>query len=213
MKKLCVFILSLTLMQFVHAQKSFYSGAVVFSGNFGIDGNTANQHYFNQPENSGQTLNGSAPASNFNLTGEVGVFNWLGLGLIGRFDNYYMQNNEITHTNTTAGAVDLGGTVNIHIVRITPLDLFAGYDWGFSQFTYYVNDGLNTKAYGSGNWSDIHITGRVYFGNHLGVNLSLYAPTMSYSSLHNNNSTAGEYIVDYWKSTGYGASVGIQYKL
>jgi len=212
MKKLSVLILALALTQFINAQQSFSSGALVFSANYGVDGNTVNQHYFNQSESSAQTLNGMAPASNFNLTGEFGLLNWLGIGLIGRFDNYYMMDNEVTHTRPSAGAVDLGGTANIHIIRFTHLDLLAGYDWGVSQFTYHVNDGLNTTAYGKGNWSDLHATGRVYF-DRLGVNLSLYIPTMSYNNLQNNNSTTGEYIVNYWKSTGYGASVGVQYRL
>jgi hypothetical protein len=71
---------------------------------------------------------------------------------------------------------------------------------------------MNSTAYGNGHWSDLHITGRIY-AHRLGVNLSLYAPTMSYNSLQNNNAPAGQYIINYWKSTGYGASIGVQYRL
>lgn len=212
MKKLSVLLLAVILTHQVSAQKSFYTGAFVFSANFGIDGNVADQHYFNQPEGSAQTLNGMAPASNFNIGAEYGLFNFLGLGLVGRFDNYFSENNQITKTTTSAGAVDLGGTVNLHLLRMPHMDIFLGGDWGVSQFTYHVNDGLNTMAYGNGNWSDIHATGRLYF-DRLGVNLSLYIPTMSYSNLQNNNSSTGEYIVNYWKSTGYGASIGLQYRI
>jgi hypothetical protein len=212
MKKLSVLLLGLALTQFVNAQKSFYSGAFLISANYGVDGNVTNQHYFNPSENSAQTLNGTTPASNFNATAEVGVLNWLGLGLIARFDNYYMTNNQVTNTTPSAGAVDLGGTVNIHVIRFTHLDLLAGYDWGVSQFTYHTNDGFGTKAYGNGTWSDIHATGRIYF-DRFGVNLSLYAPTMNYNNLQNSGTPAGTYIVNYWKSTGYGASVGLQYRL
>lgn len=196
----------------VSAQKSFYSGALVFSTNFGVDGNVADQHYFNQSEGAAQTLNGTAPASSYSVGAEYGLLSFLGLGLIGRFDYYVSENNQVTQTTPSAGAVDLGGTANIHLIRWYHLDLFAGADWGISQFTYHVNDGLNTTAHGTGNWSDIHATGRVYFGR-LGVNLCLYAPTMSYSSIKSNNAPAGEYIVDYWKSTGYGASIGLQYRI
>jgi len=205
-------MLAILLAGIANAQKSFYGGALVISANYGIDGNTADQHYFNQSEESAQTLNGTAPASNFNIAAEYGLLSFLGVGLVTRFDNYFSENNQVTKTTTTAGAFDLGGTVNLHIIRIPHLDIFAGADWGVSQFTYHMNDGLNTSAYGDGNWSDIHATGRVYFGR-LGVNLSLYMPTMSYSSLQNNNSPAGEYVVNYWKSTGYGASVGLQYRI
>lgn len=194
------------------AQKSFYSGALVFSFNYGVDGNTANQHYITPGENSAQTFNGTASASNYNIAAELGLTGWLGVGLIGRIDNFSMQNNQYAESSPTAGAVDLGGTVNLHVLRFSHLDLLAGVDWGVSQFNYRVNNGVNTTAYGNGHWSDLHVTGRIY-ADRLGVNLSLYAPTMSYSSLQNNNAPAGQYIINYWKSTGYGASIGIQYRL
>jgi hypothetical protein len=212
MRKLSVILLVILLTHLAGAQKAFYGGAFVLSANFGVDGNTANQHYFNQPENTAQTLNGTAPASNFSFAAEYGLLNIIGVGLIGRFDNYFSENNQVTGTSPTAGAVDLGGTVNLHFLRMKHFDLLAGVDWGVSRFTYHVNDGLNTMAYGNGNWSDIHTTARLYF-ERLGFNLSLYVPTMTYISLQNNNSSAGEYIVNYWKSTGYGASIGVQYRL
>jgi hypothetical protein len=212
MKKLSVILLVIMMVYQASAQKSFYSGAFVFSANYGIDGNIANQHYFNQSENTAQTLNGMAPASNLSLDAEYGLLSWLGVGVVGRFDNYFSENNQVTNTTTTAGAVDWGVTGNIHFLRMSHFDLFAGLDWGISQFTYHINNDINTMASGNGNWSDIHATGRLYFGR-LGVNLSLYVPTMSYSSLQSSNYSAGEYVVNYWKSTGYGASVGLEYRL
>ena len=212
MKKIGVLILSIALAQFVYAQSSFYSGALVFSANYGVDGNVTNQHYFNPSENSAQTLNGMTSASNFNITGECGVFNWLGLGLIGRFNDYYMQSNEVTKTSPSAGSVDMGGTVNLHIIRFSHLDVLGGYDWGVSQITYHDNDGVNTTSYGNGTWSDFHITGRLY-AKRLGVNLNLYAPTMNFSNIQSSNTPTGEYILNYWKSSGYGASIGLQYRL
>ena len=195
-----------------YAQKSFYSGAFVFGVNYGIDGNVADQHYINPQENRAATLNGTAPASDWSVYGEVGLLNWLGVGLIGRIDNYYSQNNQITHTTTTAGASDLGGIVNFHLLRMKHTDLFVGADWGVSQFTYNMNDGVNTTSYGNGNWSDIHATARLYFDK-LGFNATLFVPYTSYTNLQTNNPGVGEYVVNYWKSTGYGASVGLQYRL
>lgn len=212
MKKISVILLFTALTIQAYSQKSFSGGSLIFSANYGIDGNIANQHYINPPENGGQTLNGTAPSSNLSIGAEYGLLNWLGLGIIGRFDNYYPESNDVTHTTPSAGAVDLGGTVNLHILRMTHADILGGFDWGVSQFTYNVNDGLNTKAYGNGHWSDIHATARLYFGR-LGFNLTLYVPTMTYNSLQNNSTQPGQYIVNYWKSTGYGASVGLQYKL
>ena len=211
MKKHGAIIIALVLTQLVSAQSSFNSGAFVLSANFGVDGNLTSQHYFNAAENNAQTLNGTVAASNFNIAGEFGLLKWLGLGVIARVDKYYMNNNEVTNTTPGAGAIDLGGTANIHFLRFKHFDLLGGYDLGISQFTYHVNNGVNTMATGNGTWSDIHATGRVYF-NRFGVNLSLYTPTINYSSLKSSNTPAGEYVVNYWKSTGYGASIGLQYR-
>jgi hypothetical protein len=199
---------------FCQGQKSFYSGALILSSNFGTDGNMANQRYFNGAENTAQTLNGTAPSSDFSMGLEYGLLEWLGIGAIGRIDNYFVQQNMVTETSPTEGAADIGATANIHVLRWKHLDLFGGYDFGLSHLTYIYNmhNGVNASSVSNGTWSDIHATGRLYFSR-LGINLSLYVPSMSYSSFRTSNTSIGEYTINYWKSTGYGASLGLQYRI
>jgi hypothetical protein len=213
MKKLSIIlVLTFAMAAGTYAQKSFYTGALVFSANYGIDGNITEQHYAYQEGSNAQTINGMTPASDFSMGGEVGLLNWLGVGLIARVDDYTPENNQLIHSSPSVGAFDFGGIINIHVLRMNHTDILGGVDWGVSQLTYNVNNGTNTTSYGSGNWSDIHATARFYF-NKFGFNFTLFAPTVTYNNLQTNNPDVGEYIVNYWKSTGYGASVGLQYRL
>lgn len=212
MKKLILSLVAgIAASSFTFAQKSFHTGALVISANYGVDGNVTNMR-FNAPENSAQTLNGTTNASNFNLAAELGIFGWLGIGAIGRFDNYYSQNNVLTRSSPTAGAVDVGGTINLHIIKVSFLDLFAGYDYGYSHLNYNTHNSDGTTSSADGHWSDIHATARLYIGR-FGVNLCLYTPMLSYTSFRNSNMNLGDYTINYWKSTGYGASIGLQYRI
>jgi hypothetical protein len=212
MRKLLLVLACCATVGFATGQKSFQGGSFVLNANLGFDGNVANEHYFYGPEANAQTLNGTANASDFSMGAEYGLFNWLGIGAIGRIDNYYTQNNQVTQSTTAQGAADLGVTGNIHVIRWQHLDLLAGYDYGFSHFTYFTNDRDGVTSTSDGHWSDIHATGRVYFGR-LGFNICLYVPTFTYSTFKSSDMPLGEYTVSYWKSTGYGASVGIQYRI
>lgn len=212
MKKL---LLLLSLIGFnlslIQAQ-SFSRGSFILGANLGIDGNFADRHYFNSSENSAQTLNNTAPASDFNITAEAGVFKWLGVGLIGRYNSYFPEANGVTQTTPDERAFDLGVTGNLHILSVAQLDLLAGIDYGFSHLTFNTNNYSNTTSASYGSWGDIHATARVYFGR-LGVNATLYVPMMNYRSFTSSNTNPGDYIIDDWKSTGYGASIGLQYRI
>jgi len=194
------------------AQKSFSSGALIFNTNVGVEGNITRQHFINGSESQAQTLNNTAPASNYSVGLEYGLFNWLGIGAIGRIDNYSMQDNGTTPSTATAGAADIGGTANIHLLKTAHFDFFAGYDLGLSHLTYTTNDGVHASSTANGTWSDMHITGRIYLGR-LGINLCLYAPGTTYSNFKASNTSVGTYALNYWKSSGYGASAGLQYRL
>ena len=194
------------------AQKSFYKGAFVINVNAGTDGNVADQHYFSPPENAALTLDNTALASDYSLGGEYGLLNWLGIGAIMRVDNYYMTQNQLTQSMPTQGAFDIGATANAHFLKWKHFDFLAGYDYGFSRLTYYTNNSINTTFTSPGHWSDVHLTGRIYFGR-LGVNLTLFTPSMTYSKFKASNMDFGDYALNYWKSTGYGASIGLQYRI
>jgi hypothetical protein len=212
MKRLLLISLLVFSFSLIKAQ-SFHTGAFVLGANFGIDGDVANRHYFNSAENNAQTLNGTTPASNFNITAEVGVLTWFGVGLIGRFDNYMPESNGVTQSSPTAGATDIGLTANLHLITFDKFDLFAGGDYGYSHLTYNTNNDMATTSSSSGSWGDIHATARLYFTKIVGANLTVYVPMMSYHNFTASNESVGNYVINDWKSTGYGASVGVQFKL
>lgn len=198
--------------QDVASQNSFYKHALVVNVNMGTNGNVANQHYFSPPDNAALTLNGTALASDYSVGGEYGLLNWLGAGIIMRLDNYYMTQNEFAQSNPTEGAFDIGATANIHLLRMKHLDILGGYDYGFSRLTYNTHNSINTTYTSNGSWSDIHISGRIYFGR-LGANLTLFIPAATYHNFKASNMSIGDYALNYWKSTGYGASIGLQYRI
>jgi hypothetical protein len=193
------------------AQKSFYSGAFVINANLGIAANATRQQVLASPDNAAQTLNGTAASSDYSLGAEFGLFNWLGVGFIARIDNYFTQQNQTSESSITRGATDIGATGNIHIIKWKHLDAFAGYDFGIASITYNSNSGVTSPQTTTGTWSDIHATGRFYF-NRFGFNLSLYVPGMSYNNFR-LGTNFGQYTVNNWKSTGYGASLGLQYRI
>jgi opacity protein-like surface antigen len=213
MKKLLFLISLITFNLSLVKAQSFHTGTFVLGANFGIDGDIANRHYFNTSENSAQTLNGTAPASNFNITAEVGLLRWLGVGVIGRFDNYFPQSNGVTESSPSAGAVDLGLTANLHLLTFDRFDLLGGFDYGYSHLTYNTNNESGTSSSSNGSWGDIHATARIYITKMLGFNLNVYTPMMSYHKFRSSNETVGTYVINDWEATGYGASIGVQVKL
>jgi len=215
MKKILILLVAGTALLNLNTAKaqSFHSGAFILGGDVGIDGNTANRNFINNEQPNAQTLNGTAPASTYDILAEVGIFRWLGIGAIARFDNYFEENNTLTETSPKAGAFDLGGQLNIHILTFEHFDLLVGGTYGFSHITYNVNNGDATSSASNGSWGDIHATGRLYFGKIVGVNLTVFMPMTSYSNFKASNEDFGDYVVNYWKSSGYGASIGVQFRI
>jgi hypothetical protein len=212
MKKLLILCLVTSCHISISQAQSFNRGSFILGANFGIDGNFANRNYFSSSEGNAQTLNGTAPASDFNITAEAGIFKWLGVGLIGRYNSYFPEANGVTQSTPDERAFDLGLTGNLHILSVAQLDVLAGIDYGFSHLTFNTNNYSNTTSASYGSWGDLHATARIYFGR-LGVNATLYIPMMNYSSFTSSNMRPGDYIINDWKSTGYGASIGLQYRI
>ena len=213
MKKLLVLLASVVIMQQANAQ-SFQRGTIVASLDWGIDVYSVYQTYslYNVP-NSTSTKTDNAASHNWNLSGEYGVLNWLGLGLQFKFDTYYTGKDTNTGYTATANGVEIGLIANAHIIRHQHFDLLGGMNIGYSHLTYNANDGYNDQIYGDGSWVDFHATMRIYFGK-FGANLSFYSPIITYASLTSNNSGLGlgTQVLASWKGTGGGLNLGIQYR-
>lgn len=209
MKKLLFLLISLIILQQASAQ-SFQKGSLVVGFNYGIDGYLIKEHDVNKATNKSIDTTGGAAGTNLNLCVEYGLFKWLGVGLQFKLDNYF-------HDSTTTSDVgfEIGATVNAHIIRAQHFDLVAGVDLGFSNLTLnYADNGVvsNFQVYGSGSWFDFHLTPRFYFGR-FGLNLNLYLPEINYPNLTTNLSSVNESLAASWKGTGFGATIGLQYRI
>jgi hypothetical protein len=206
MKKILLLLIAATFLQQTNAQ-SFERGSLVVSANYGIDGYKINEHNVNKANNGTQDTTTGAASKNFNLGVEYGLFKWLGVGLQGKLDNYYHDDNI-----SDAIGFEIGVLINAHIIRVNHFDLLVGVNLGFSNLTidYPIN---NYQVYGSGGWSDFHITPRIYFGR-FGINLNLYFPSISYPNLTTNVDTFNQYVSLSWKTaSAFGATFGIQYRI
>ena len=212
MKKVLLLLAAVILLQQANAQ-SFQKGSLVISLDWGFDVYTLNESYsINNKPNSTTTQTDHAASSNFNLGAEYGLLKWLGAGLQFKLDNYFTSVDSTTGHKPSARGIEVGVLINGHIVRANHFDLLAGFNFGFSHFTYNYNDGFSDQVYGNGSWRDFHITPRFYFGK-FGLNLTLYFPLVNYPSLTSNFSSAlGEDIIATWKANGVGVNLGIHYR-
>jgi len=205
MKKILLLAISVVFLQQVNAQ-SFQRGSIVLGLNYGLDGYKIQEHYINKTTGGSHDTTGGAAATNWNLGAEYGLFNWLGVGIQLKLDNYF-------HDTTTSNDIgfEAGLIVNLHVIRAQHFNLVAGFDFGLSNLTInYVTD--NNQVYGTGPWFDFHITPRFYFGR-FGLNLNLYFPSINYANLTSNVATFNQYIAASWKGNGYGLTGGIQYRI
>lgn len=194
--------------------QSFQKGSLVITANYGFDAYSIKQstRLYNVPNSNSDTTTGAA-GTNWNIEAEYGLLNWLGVGIHLKLDNYITSYDSANHYKPTAIGFEGGVLINIHIIRTQHFDLLAGCNLGFSTFTYTF-DVFNDQVYGSGSWTDLHLSTRFYFGR-FGLNLNFYRPEISYPNLTTNNSNIGlgESVLTSWLGTGGGASIGIQYRI
>jgi hypothetical protein len=196
----------------IWAQETFYKGAFVASENFGADWDMINIDFRALPENTAQHLSIKSLASGFNLRAEYGLSDFIGVGIVGAIDNYYLSENQYIQTVPSVSDEGIKATLNLHFINTRPLDLYGGIDYGVSQLDYLMNDASHTIIMGYGACGNIHATGCWHFGQ-LGLNLSLFASMINYNDLQSTLIPSEEYIVTKLKTMGYGASIGIQYNV
>jgi hypothetical protein len=218
MKKLLFILASVVMLQQVKAQdqeNSFYKHALVISYGFGGDGYSITETYsVNGVPNITYTNKFSAVCASYPFSAEYGIGNKLGIGLIGKLDNYYIKKDSITGYQPTIYGFEFGALINYHFVRSKHIDFFAGLNLGVSSFTWTLNS-YNDQLYGSGGWGDIHATLRYYFGR-FGLFGSLSFPTMNYNNFTSNNASitsAIQYLPASWKASGVAFNLGIQYRI
>jgi hypothetical protein len=217
MKKLLFFIPAIIVSQLSKAQdkpKSFDSHNLVVSADYGFEAYSTQQQYTVQGLGTQKTINSSLSSTNGNLSAEFGLFKWLGIGIQGKLDNYSIAKDSNGYTPKAASG-ELGALLNIHLLRLEKIDLLVGVNVGFSTFNYSNStNSFNYSYSGNGLWTDAHATLRYYFGR-FGLNLSAYIPFTGYQGLAGSYSDwkTGQEVLNNWKNSGGGFSVGIQYRL
>jgi hypothetical protein len=191
--------------------QSFHKGALVFDANTGIDVYGVKYHYQLKNTNTTHDESNGAAAYNFNFGLEYGLFNWLGVGLRGKFDHYFTSQDSTTHTTPTVKGYEIALLVNAHVVHTNHFDLPIGFDLGYSHLNYFENDISNNQIYGNGSYFNIHINPRFYIGR-FGFNINTAVPFINYSNMTSNNAIYNQYILANWKAVGFSFGFGVQYR-
>lgn len=194
--------------------QSFHRGAMVIDLNTGIEFYNTSLNYRLQGTafNSDTTVNGRAANSNLALGVEVGLGKHFGLGIRGKANQFFEDVDAVTNKNTSITSTDLMLTVNIHPVVRKKFDLILGSDIGVSGFNFTMEDLENTIVSGNGSFVTVYLNPRLYLGR-FGFNLKTYVPFVNYRNLESNKSDIDEFIVEKWKGSGFGVTLGVQVRL
>ncbi len=193
------------------SQVSFSKKAFVvdLNANFGI--------YNTKAQDSTQRAKGhvnedKAVPYGFALGLEYGVLNWLGIGLKGQAITYLTSKDSVSGLTPSVKSKDIALVVNAHLLRKKRFDLVFGGDLGYSGIKFETHDNKLTVAKGGGLMYDLHLTPRLYFGNHFGMFFNLAYAGYGYNKLKvsDNVRTYTDHI--NLKASGVSYAIGFQVK-
>jgi hypothetical protein len=101
---------------------------------------------------------------------EYGVLNFLGLSIDGNYASYFTDDSS---AQESIKALDFVPSVNIHApFGLNKLDLYATFGYGFSHFSWTVNNSNGGKAVANGSVFNAGLALRLLFktDGHLGMN-------------------------------------------
>ncbi len=146
----------------------------------------------------------------FSLQYERGILKWLGVGAKFGYSNYYSEVDSVTGTKPTFRAFDVSLLVNAHFIRAKYVDMFGGFNIGYSNLTYNARDQYVSGAQGGGVVFDLHIQPRFYFGKYVGVFLNLAYIHYSYPSIDFQNTYTRQSDALDLRGGGVNLGIGIQ---
>lgn len=211
LKKIILFFIYLSSIQ-VFSQTSMYKGALVFEANVGVDlyGVTYSYHTKNINPARDTTTHSAAASSHYNFVLEYGLSQWFGIGIKAKFDRYAASKDSTTHATPTVRGIELALVANAHVVHTKHFDFPVGFDLGYSNLNYHLNDVGNNQIYGDGTYFNFHLNPHFYFGP-FGINIYTGVPFIHYANLTSNNRTFNQYILADWRAAGCSLGFGIQY--
>jgi hypothetical protein len=198
----------------LHAQDKAFK-----EGDFVIDAG-ANFAYYNNTStpNSGP---GAGVPKNDKMAGgvyaaglEYGLFNWLGIGIKVRYDDYITSKDSITHLRPSVTGYDVLVNANLHVIKTKHLDIPIGLGYGYSGIQYNVpQDTLARNLKGQGAIFDVHMDPRLYFGEHFGINFHVAYTYFGYPSvIYNDNKNGTSVNTTHLTATGLNLGIGLQIK-
>lgn len=160
---ICILITSSTFL----SGQAFQKGAMFIDAGVGL----GIQHYqFTDITNNTVSPRDTSGAIEVPFGFEYGITNWLGASLNGNFASYLTGDSA---NNESAKGLDIVPTVNLHApFKLNKLDLYGSIGYGYSRFSYKVNDAAGGKALANGtvfNWG-INLRWLFKTDGHLGIN-------------------------------------------
>ncbi len=189
--------------------KSFKKGTIVIpaSINLGV------YKTYSKDKVSGETDSDAAASTIYNLSGEYGLLDQLGVGATFQYSNYITEKDSASGNKAKVYSVDAKANVNYHFLRKRRSDLLIGGSIGFSNIKYFANDTENSRAKGSGPWYDLHFQSRFYFTQDFGMFLHLAYAGYGYNSITALNNSLTYKNAFSLKGSGVNLGIGLQYKI
>lgn len=167
-KKIAILALLISATQ-LSAQKSFEknTNVIAFGADLGL------YAYRSKVATNPKSDVSGALNKTLSLQYERGVLNWLGIGAKVGISDYFTETDSITHNKPKVNAIDASLLVNAHFVRAKYVDMFGGFNVGYSNMNWSAGDQYISNAKGGGLMFDLHLQPRFYFGKHVGVFINL----------------------------------------
>ena len=135
------------------------------------------------------------------------ILNWLGVGAKVQLSDYFTSRDTVTNTKPSIKAIDATLLVNAHFVRAKRVDMFAGFNVGYSYLNWEARDQAISAATGGGLVYDLHLQPRFYFGDHVGMFINLAYVHYSYNNMDFNNTYT--HLTDVLQLNGGGVNFGL----
>jgi hypothetical protein len=193
--------------------QSFHKGAVVLDLNTGFEVyNTMNSYSIRRSDQKHDTtVKDIAGNGNFAMGVEIGIRKRFGIGLRGKTNTFFRNVDAVTHNRADIRTTDMLLILTYHPFIRNKFDMVIGADLGFSIFNSTSHDIYSTVVKGNGAFAGIYLNPRFYF-KRFGVNFKTYVPYINYSALSSEQSQADRYIISKWQGSGFGISIGVQYR-
>ncbi|MBS1652957.1 MAG: hypothetical protein JSU07_13205 [Bacteroidetes bacterium] len=198
----------------ISTAQSFDKKNLVVDLSFGLEAYAVSYNYKLHYNNSTikDTTTKSGAVNRFGALGiEYGIHKRFGAGIRLKSNRYFTSKDANTGATPDASSFEANVQLNYHPLIFNHFDLVIGSDIGYSYLNYNTNDVMNNKIYGGGSYFNLYLNPRFVFKN-FGLNARIFFPTVNYINLTSNNQTFNNYVIAAWKGTGFGMSIGLQYR-